>query len=232
VFLEKKEYNTRGNTKSPILNFHYDLVGLLTKWKNARDEIVIMGDFNEDVYNGILSAQLAWEPLCLRELCKQTTGQLLPPTHNQGRIPIGAIFGTVGVESTAATLLPLGAGVGDHLVFLIDLSSQYLIGDAFPRVLPAAGRLLNCDSDRIQCKNNRVLNQLANRHLLFYKLLQIGCNLDSLSEAQFLLRINKIDKELKEFMKASNKDYHKYIGGHIKWCPETGVWMKLCWLLR
>jgi hypothetical protein len=108
---------------------------------------------------------------------------------------------------------------------------QSLIGDAFPRVLPAAERLLNCDSDRIQCKYNWVLNQLASRHLLFHKLLQMGCDLDSLSEAQFLVRINKANKELEEFMKVTKKDCHKYIGGHIEWCPVTGVWMKHCWLL-
>jgi hypothetical protein len=56
-------------------------------------------------------------------------------------------------------------------------------------------------------------------------------DLDSLSEAQFLVTINKVDKELEDFMKAAKKDCHKYIGGHIKWCPETGVWMKNCWLL-
>ncbi len=107
-------FEARGNTNSPILNFHDDLVGLLTKWKNAGDEIVIMGDFKEDVYNSILSARLASVPLCLCKLCKHTTGKLPPPTHNQGSIPIDGIFGTVGVESTAATLLPFGAGVGDH----------------------------------------------------------------------------------------------------------------------
>jgi hypothetical protein len=158
--------------------------------------------------------QLASEPLCLRELFKQTTGQFLPPTHNLGIIPIDAIFGTVGVESTAATLLPFGAGVEDHQVFLIDLSFQSLIGDAFPSVLPAAGSLPNCDSDCIQCKHNGVLNQLANRHLLFHKLLQMGPNLDSLSEAQFLVRINKVNKELEEFMKAAKKDCHKF------WCTH------------
>jgi hypothetical protein len=162
-----------------------------------------LGDFNEDVYNSILSAQLALEPLCLHELCKQTTGQLLPPTHNQGRIPIDAIFGPVSVESTAATLFPFGAEVIDHQVFLIDLSSQSLIWDAFPRVLPAAGHLLNYDSDRIQCKYNQVLNQLANRHILFHKLLQMGHDLNSFSEAQFLVRINKVNQELKEFMKVA-----------------------------
>ncbi len=49
-------FEARGNTKSPILNFHDDLIGLLTKWKNAADEIVIMANFNEDVYNCVLSA--------------------------------------------------------------------------------------------------------------------------------------------------------------------------------
>ncbi len=33
-------------------------------------------------------------------------------------------------------------------------------------------------------------------------------------------------------MKTAEKDCHKYIKGHIEWCPETGVWMKRCWLLR
>jgi hypothetical protein len=51
------------------------------------------------------------------------------------------------VDLTAETLLLFGAGVGDHCVLIIDLSSQSLIGDAFPRVLPAAGWLLNCNSD-------------------------------------------------------------------------------------
>jgi hypothetical protein len=59
----------------------------------------------------------------------------------------------------------------------------------------------------------------------------MGRDLESLSEAQFLVRINKVDKEIEEFMKATKKDCHKYIGGHIKWCPETGIWMKRHWLL-
>jgi hypothetical protein len=121
--------------------------------------------------------------------------------------------------------------MGDHQVFLIDLSSQSLIGDAFPRVLPAAAHLLNCASDHIQSKYNWVLNQLANRHLLFHKLLRLGRDLDSLSKVKFLVRINKIDKELEEFMKAFEKECHKYVGGRIEWCLETGVWMKRCWLL-
>ncbi len=114
-----------GNTKSPIQNFHDDLVFLLTKWKHAGDEIVIMGDLNKDIYKGILSVHISSEPLQLCKLCLWTTGQPLPPTHNHGRLPIDAIFWTVGVDSTAATLLLFGAGVGDHQVFIIVMEPSY-----------------------------------------------------------------------------------------------------------
>jgi hypothetical protein len=44
----------RGNTNMLIQNFQDDLVSQLTKWKQTGNEIVIMGDFNKDVYNGAL----------------------------------------------------------------------------------------------------------------------------------------------------------------------------------
>jgi len=104
-------FEARGNAKCPIQNLHDDLVYLLTKWKHAGDKIVIMGEFNEDVYNGVLSVHISSESLQLHKLCLRTTGQPLPQTHNCGRLPINAIFGTVGVDSTAVTLLLFGAGV-------------------------------------------------------------------------------------------------------------------------
>ncbi len=111
-------------------------------------------------------------------------------------------------------------------MFLLDKTSQSLIGNAFPRVMPAASRLLNCNPNQIRNKYNQVLNQLSNRHLLFYKLLWLNDEVDSLTETQFLLRINKIDQELEEFMKAVEKDCHKYLGGRVEWSPKAGVWLK------
>ncbi len=158
------------------------------------NSILVMGDFNEDVYNGVLSKIITDEPLQLCELCQWTTGQHLPPTHHRGSYPIDAIFCTADIAPTAVSLLPFGAGVGDHRVFLLDLtSSQSLIGDAFPRLMPAASRLSNCNSKQIRNKYNQVLNQLSNQHLLFHKLLWLNDEVDSLTETQFLLRINKID---------------------------------------
>ncbi len=56
-------FEAQGNTKSPIQNICDDLVFLLTKWKHAGNEIVIMGDFKEDVYNGVFSVCISSDPL-------------------------------------------------------------------------------------------------------------------------------------------------------------------------
>ncbi len=82
-----------------------------------------MGDFNENVYTGVLAASLAKDELCLSKMCYRTTRVMLPPpTHTCRRVPIDAAFGNAGVSYTATALLPGQVGVGDHWVFLVDIA--------------------------------------------------------------------------------------------------------------
>ncbi len=83
----------------------------------------------------------------------------------------------------AVALLPSQIGVGDHRVFMIDITSASMMGDIFPWILPASGQLLNCAAGRIKKNYIRVLNQLTAWHLLFKKLLYI----DRHSNFNFLL---------------------------------------------
>ncbi len=62
--------------------FKADLISLLCRWKAEGDEILLMGDFNENVYTGLLAVLLTTDDLRMHELCHhRTTGELLPPTH-------------------------------------------------------------------------------------------------------------------------------------------------------
>ena len=97
-----------------------------------------MGDFNKNVYSGGISTALAGEDLRMTEICYRTTGKLLPPTHSHGRTPIDAVFGTAGLVCSAASLLPFNMGVGDHRVFIVDITSGSILGDVFPRVIPSS----------------------------------------------------------------------------------------------
>ena len=81
-----------------------------------------MGDFNENVYSGGISTALAGEDLRMTEICYWTTGKLLPPTHSCGRTPIDAVFSTAGLVCSAVLLLPFNKGVGNHHIFIVDIT--------------------------------------------------------------------------------------------------------------
>ena len=190
--------------------FKSDLLCLLRQWKASRDEILMMGDFNENVYFGAISTALAGEDLRMTEICYQTTGKHLPPTHSCGSTSINAVFGTAGLVCSAASLMPYNVGVGNHRVFIVDITLESILGDVFPSVILASSRLLNCKSDKIKNSYIAVLNQLLNRHLIFQKLLLTDRASKHISLAALQLQMNKIDREMEQFMKSAERDSHKF----------------------
>jgi hypothetical protein len=66
---------------------------------------------------------------------------------------------------------------------------------------------------------NLVLNQLACRHSIFRKMLQINRDSDHISIAQVQLCPNKVDLELGQLMKSTEHGCHKYkrktLTGHL-----------------
>ncbi len=75
----------------------------------------------------------------MSEQCLLVNGKKLPPTFNQGSRPIDSIFETAGVSCVNATIFQNHSSVGDHRCFSLDFKSESVIGDVFPRVVPAAG---------------------------------------------------------------------------------------------
>ena len=202
-------FEARGEIRNPRAMFQSDLLSHLRMWKETGDEILLLGDFNEDVYTGQLASSLSGKFLRMKEVCHWTKGIPLPPTHNCGTVPIDAVFGTAGLIVTSVALLPIRTGVGDHRVFLIDVPSDSILGDVFPRVIPAAGCLLNCESDKIKSNYIKVLTQLLNRHLIFKKLLVVDRESNKISSSRVQLEMNRIDQELEQFMKSSEQHCHK-----------------------
>ena len=212
-------FEARGEICDPRAMFKSNLFSLLHCWKAAGDEILLVGDFNENVYTGLLANALAREDLRMHELCQGTMGIPLPPTHSNGRMPIDAIYATAGLVCTAVALLPDRMGVGNHRVFIMDIESDSILGNVFPHVLPAVSRLLNCASNSIKRNYIPVLNQLSNRHHIFKKLLLIDQDSAHISQIQVQLRVNKVNLELEQFMKPSKKSSHKFKQNDIEWSP-------------
>ncbi len=124
-------FEARVKIREPRVMFWHNLISLLRRWKAARDEILLIGDFNENVYFSPIALALLEDELRLDEICRRTTRETLPPTHARSRIPIDAIFGTVGLVCMAASLLPARAGVGNHCVLWQTLPQSWFSGTRF-----------------------------------------------------------------------------------------------------
>ena len=67
-------FETQGEIRNPRVMFKSDLLNLLCAWLATGDEVLLFGNFNEDVYSGPLAGDLARDEFRMTELCLRTTG--------------------------------------------------------------------------------------------------------------------------------------------------------------
>jgi hypothetical protein len=139
-------FQSLGDARSPRTIFYEQLVLQLALWKSSDNDIILLGDFNKHVYNGRLAQRITDSDLNFKEMCLYHTGTRLPPTFRTGSIPIDGIFATSGIDCVNVTLLPHFGGVGDHRCFIIDFSSESVIGTDFANIVRCAARELHCMS--------------------------------------------------------------------------------------
>jgi hypothetical protein len=166
------------------------------------------------------------------KLCQKHTGKPIPPIHCSGSAPIDGIFATSGIDCINAFVLPHYGGVGDHRCFIMDTSSDSMIGTSFPNIVRCAARKLHCSSARMIKVYNAELTRLCGKHNLFHQMDVIYCLTDSLKSNNFALLMDAWDNEFMQLMLHSETECSKFMMGYIKWSPTIGVWLSQRWLLH
>jgi hypothetical protein len=172
------------------------LIAQLIVWKHTDSDIILLGNFNENVYYGRIAKRLSLPDLMLTKQCLQCTGMHIPPTFRDSTAPIDAIFATSGIECINAYILPHKGGVGDHRCFILDFTSSSVIGTKFPNIVDCSTRKLHCKSTRLVQSYSAELDMLCNRHRMYQRIYFIYSNLDLFSGEDFLFMMNNRDKEL------------------------------------
>ena len=193
-----------GELRKPNDVFHEELVEQILDWKTEGSNVVLCGDFNENVYTDKLAQRLAEPDIGITEQVLKASGIKIPSTHERGSRPLCAIYATGQVESVAATVLKRYVGLGDHRVLMVDLKSSSITGDRHPRIVSPAARMMNSGNKRHRDMYNKTLEELCDRHRMHGKLLRIH-EIPLEKESDFLREVNKWDKELEEFMKSAEK---------------------------
>ncbi len=220
---QSQDFCARGDARSPRTIFFEQLITQLLLWKSINNNIVLLGNFNENVYTGRLAARLSADDLNFVELCQKHTGILIPLTHRKGSAPIDGIFATPGITCVNAFILPQYGGVSNHRCFIINLTSESLIGTSFPNIVHCSARKLHCSSSRMVSLYCAKLMSVCNRHNIFNRMDLLIRHTNFLAKDDFIQLIDSWDSELTQFMIHLESHCSKFMMGHIEWSPTVGL---------
>ena len=104
--------------------------------------------------------------LGMLEAISENTGRRLGATYFRGSKPIDGIWHTSGIQITNASVMPVGFGVGDHRLFVVDILTASIVGHAPPRIVRPATRRLNSKIGQAAKKYVESLEANIKRHKL------------------------------------------------------------------
>jgi len=131
-------FEAKGDLRSAKTIFFEQLIAQLVVWKMTDADIILLGDFNENIFSGWIAKRLKQLDLNFSEQCLVCTGTHIPPTFRDGIMPIDAVYATAEIECVNAFILPHKCGIGDHRCFILDISSSSVIGTRFQNIVRCA----------------------------------------------------------------------------------------------
>jgi len=122
----------------------------LAAWRLNGEEVILFIDANQNVYRANLSTRLSQPDIQLHCLMDSAMGEPVPNSHFRGKSQISTIFGSKGLETGHAMCYPHWYGVGDHRVFVLEVSAFSLFGGDYPTIARPKSRSLTCKISRIR----------------------------------------------------------------------------------
>jgi hypothetical protein len=135
-------------------------------------------------------------------LYKDSLGGPVPNSHHRGTSPLTTFFGSPGLHVENAMVFPHWYGLGDHRLFVLEVSSASLFGRQLPGIGRPRGRLLNCHIQRTREQYNSYLEAMVRCHKMQEKLLHLQKSAHRLSPRVLQAAHDRWDRELGQFMRS------------------------------
>ena len=120
--------------------------------------------------------------------------------------------------------MPAGYGIGDHRLFVINFSVADMIGTSHQKVAHLTSGQLNTKISRVAADYARILEGKVLSHQLIKRM--GAAHRKSKSRASTRRRLNKLDKELGQYMRYVEKKCCKIKSGWIPFSPEMSLWIR------
>ena len=234
----QRYFRALGRAGNPRQLFDTDLLASLRSWKEAGEEIILAGDFNDNVYTSSLARALRRDDIGLKEQYHALYDEEAPFSYHSGSEPVMGVFATAGVEVKAALLSPhkVKGTVGDHRLHIFDFATTSITGIDEPTITRSEGRNLQYRHHYARVQYTKVLMQLTRRHKMFVKAQRLAHQRLDLSASEFQVAYNRYDKELVELMLGAEKRCRKKKVDFLEWSPIVGTYLRqlhvIRWMLR
>eukprot|EP00956_Cyclotella_meneghiniana_P026049 scaffold55510_cov37-Cyclotella_meneghiniana.AAC.1 len=210
--------------EEPRRRFLSDLLKLLASWKEEGKKLVICLDANENIYKNIIGRTLTDpEGLDLKESFLRANGTKLGATHFRGSRPIDAVWTSKELEITNAAAMPIGYGIGDHRMIVVDINKESTVGTHPQAIVRPGARRLNSKIPSCLKNYNKKLEELLDQHKLTEKMLETCL---TKSDGNIHERMNRIDELARDCMIHAEKKCRKLKSGNIPFSPEASLWIK------
>jgi hypothetical protein len=162
----------------------------------------------------------------MKEVVGEFTARQLGATHFCRSKPINGVWTTGDITVTNACVMPVGFGVGDHQLFVIDFATTTLVGSGTTTVVRPALRRLNTKIYGCADWYNKSLCWNILRHQLLEQM--VVAALSGAPKDDLALTLNKLDREGEAYIKYMEKKCRWLKSGRIPFSPEALLWICQC----
>jgi hypothetical protein len=129
----------------------------------------------------------------MKEVVGDFITKQLGATYFRRHKPIDAIWATSKVMVTNSCVMPVGYGVGDHHLIVVDFSTGALVDTGLQKIVCPALHHLNTKIEGCALQYDKVLRKNILRHCLLEWMVQVASS--NKTKEKVLLQLNKLDKE-------------------------------------
>lgn len=135
-------------------------------------------------------------------------------------MPIDGIWATHDIQTANACVMSAGYSIGDHRLFVVDMTLLYVIGEGGPKIQQPVARRLDTRLPGVTERYAAHYERNVIRHRLIEKLEATQLCKD---KTEALLWMEQIDKDSGQFMTQAEKKCRKFNSGQILFLPELVI---------
>ena len=219
----RHRYHELGKPRIPRKAFWEDLLRAVQLWLQGGDQLILAGDWNEDVN---VVQRKYFSALGIREVLLEKYGPA-PNTFEFGSKPIDGIFMSSTLDIQQGGYLPFGEGIqSDHRALWIDLSYTNAFGHTMPPLARPQARRLTCKHPVIRDRFIAAYESFVSDHQLLEKTAALLAR-TTYPLSEYDQRMYEwLDQMRMEGIKYADKQSRKLRVGYVAFSPEVLRWWK------